>query len=715
MRRDILFEHEVYALLSAYGRATPKHLFIPCDEWDTKSGVPGDFPGDRVVVKIVAEHVAHKQKAGGVAIVESDRLAAEVDSMFERFAAVDFGTRGVLITEFVPYSDRLGDEVLVGMRRSREFGPVLSISKGGDDAELFAAEFAPAEIFLLPSRETRVRDRLEASPLGRLLRHRGAEARLDDLARLATLFGNIAADHPELTDFEINPFVWDREGRFLPLDGLAFTAAAGEAGKAQKKAAVAREMQEERTGMQPFLEPRGIAVVGVSASNAGKSGNIILANLLAANRSDVWAVNAKGGETTVDGVKVTLHRSLSDLPEVPELVVITVPAAATSAVVEEAAAVGAKALLLIPGGFSELTGDDSVEQRILEIARDSGMRLVGPNCLGIIHAPSGVNTFFIPEAKFPRTHAPCSNAAFVSQSGALALVVMSNLRNSLSPRTVISYGNEIDLPPSEMVAHVVGDEAIDVVAVYVEGFSDGDGRALVEVASESRVPVIVYKAGRTSAGMLATASHTASISGDYTIARAAFREANIIEAETIDDLVGLMKCFSLLAASRVTGRNVVVISNAGYEKTNAADNFDELELATFDDETASRLRAILPPFVGVDPLLDLTPMANNDVYAQSLRLCLESAAVDAVVLSVVPHSPAIGSADADSSLADALASVYRGFHKPVVAAVTVEGGSDYIYNRMREELEREGIPTTIYAEDAARLLDRFISYRLRRR
>jgi len=340
------------------------------------------------------------------------------------------------------------------------------------------------------------------------------------------------------------------------------------------------------------------------------------------------------------------------------------------------------------------------------------MRLIGPNCLGVVYQRTGINTFFIPADKFPLPDPPCRNAAFITQSGALALVLMSNLRNALLPQAVVSYGNQIDVEPAELVEYFADDPDIDVLGVYIEGFSDDGGRRLCDAARRTKKPVIAYKAGRTSAGMLAAASHTASISGDYAVTRAAFRDAGIITANSIGELSGLMKTFSLLASTRVTGNRVVVISNAGYEKTNAADNFTNLRLAELDRKTVAALREILPPFVGVDPLLDITPMAGDDIYAKSLRLCLESDAVDEVILSIVPHSPAISSADADSSLADLLGAVAREYDKPVVASVTVEPGSDYIYNDIREKLERNGIPAAIYAEEAVRTLDRFVGYRM---
>jgi len=263
---------------------------------------------------------------------------------------------------------------------------------------------------------------------------------------------------------------------------------------------------------------------------------------------------------------------------------------------------------------------------------------MGPNCLGLVYSGSsrtkGVNSFFTLEEKFAVDMKNDSNVAILSQSGALGIVEIENLKNAIS---IVSYGNQLDVDPCDLVNFFQSDPMVDVIGCYIEGFKQNAGRKFFNIAARSKKPIIVYKAGRTEAGRKATESHTASIAGEYAVAKAAMKQAGIIVADSMMDHGDFIKTFALLNDFSVTGKRVAIIANAGYEKAYAADNLGDLELAEFDEKTTLTLKNILPPMVNVGPLLDLTPMANDEMFEKCMRTVLESGTVDALFVSIVPH------------------------------------------------------------------------------
>ncbi|NJL71756.1 MAG: hypothetical protein HC888_09100 [Candidatus Competibacteraceae bacterium] len=474
-----------------------------------------------------------------------------------------------------------------------------------------------------------------------------------------------------------------------------------------------------KESLKAFFEPRGIAVVGVSSSDAGKSGNIIAANLLKLGRSDVYAVNARGGAVDLAGATRTLHKSVRDISEPVELVIVSVPAEAALGVMEDAIAKGAKAALIIPGGFSEMTKDRTIEERILDLARRNGIRIVGPNCLGIIYAGNGegINTFFIPEDKFKVNLERKRNVAILSQSGAMGVMELYNLRNAISPKVVVSYGNQLDVDPADLVQYFEDDPNVDVIGLYIEGFKPAAGRRFFNVTSRGKKPIVVYKAGRTEAGMMAAQSHTASIAGEYEVAKAAMKQAGLIVAPSMIDHGDLIKTFALMHDFPVAGNRVAVIANAGYEKTYAADSIGDLTLATLGKETLDALRAIIPPYVAAEPLLDLTAMISDEQFEKCIDIMLSSNEVDCLCISIVPQAQVLHTTDEEiatyeRNIAARIVDIVHRHRKPTVVSVNVVSGADAAYNRFGQVMDAGGVPTFLTAERAMVCLNAFVRYKL---
>lgn len=722
--RDMLFEHEVYAILRLLGLAVPRHALVTSPEAITCELLHA-IGGSSLVMKIVSPSVAHKEGAGGVRMVHADLdfVRYSHDQMTAAFREKGLPVEGVLLVERVAYAPELGNEILLGFRESETFGPVLSFSKGGRDAEFFARHFSPPNLILAPVNRFWATALLESSHIHEKFKEWNREAdvgRIVDagvaLSELAVAFSTYFDSGTAfvLTEFEVNPLVFGTDGRFVALDGFARFAVRGPL----PDLAIA-----PKETLLPFFEPNGIAVVGLSASDPAKPGNIIAANLLRMGRGDLFCVNPRGGDLTIGGRAFPIHASIDAIGPTVDLAIITVPAGATLPVVRACAQKGVKAVILIPGGFAELDQNRGLEEEIAAIAREAGFRVLGPNCLGIVYeggpGKKGLNTFFIPEEKFSVNMERETKVAILSQSGALGIIEIDNLKNALSPKVIVSYGNQLDVDPCDLVSYFQDDDRINVIGCYIEGFKRHAGRKFFNAVRAGSKPVIVYKAGRTREGRKATESHTASIAGEYAVARAAMKQAGAIVADTMVDHGDFIKTFALMHDFAVSGNRVAIIANAGYEKTYAADNLGNLVLAYLDRATLEALRAIIPPMVEAGPLLDLTPMADDAIFERAMEAMLSSSAVDALMVSIVPQSAFIHTTDAEirgnpENIAARIIRLVHRYRKPVAVSVNVVSRADAVYNELGRTLDSGGVPTYLTANRAMLCLNAFIQHRLNR-
>ncbi|MBN1578083.1 MAG: acetate--CoA ligase family protein [Chitinispirillaceae bacterium] len=719
--RSMLYEHEIYEILDSLDIRVPVHLVIR-EVSDITNKAIRLFSSDRIVLKIISRDVPHKSKVGGVRVVHKDAefIRFSCTRMIDHIREPGIAIEGILLVEYIDYSQDLGNEILLGFRESSAFGPVISFSKGGSDAVHFAENFSPPNLILPPI------DRLWATALQQSTKIYSKYVKNDrtgyinsivdteiKFSRLATRFSSFFPSRSKFTftEFEVNPFVFTPDQDFIALDGLASFA---------EKDRSINQQAAPVDSLDRLFKPDGIAVIGVSETGNAKPANIILKNLMKLGHNNAFGVNNKGGVITLEGRKIPLYKSIIDIDCRIDLAVICVPAQATLPVVEACAQKGVGAIILIPGGFSEVTKDRSIEEEILAVAKKHHIRIIGPNCLGIVYSGSenrcGINTFFISEDKFRINMDNEQNVAVISQSGAVGITEIYNLRNAISPKVIVSYGNQIDVDPADLIRYLDADDSIDVIGLYIEGFKPGAGRLFFNAVTESKKPIVVYKAGRTVEGRKATESHTASIAGEYDVAKAAIKQAGGIVAETITDHGDYIKTFALLNDFKVTGDNIAIIANAGYEKTYAADHIGNLHIAALSEATRKKLRDFLPSYVTIDPLLDLTPSVTDDQYRQSIELMLAAPEVDALCISIVPQAEIIHTTDREidnfhDNIAAQTVTIVQKYKKPVVISINVVLGTDAVYNKFCEVLDRGGVPTFLTAGSAMACLNAFIRHR----
>lgn len=721
--RRVLHEFEVYRILEALGLRTPAHAFIQ-DSARVDAELLAPF-APKAIVKIVSPDIAHKSKLGGVRSVATEdplyvrfvleSMRAEVLS---HFASQPPRIDGFLIAEFVPFTQALGNEVLIGMKEDPSFGPTVTLSKGGDDAEFFAKWYDPANLSLAPlsiaeatslAHSLKIRHKYEAEGHPEYCRLIG-EA-LHAISLLAAQYSFIAERRPRfyLSQLDVNPLVFSRAERdaFVAVDGFAQFATVEERSH--------RPHRPDVGTLKAFFEPEGIAVAGVS-SEAGKysMARIIVELLSELGRKDVFCLNPKGGEAEIRGVRYPLYKSFDELPQKCSLYVFAAPAARTVGFLE--AVPDNSAVVLISGIPPELKFDDLAA--LAAKHRERGVRIVGPNCMGVFFAPDkgrgGVNTLFIGEERLPVHWTSKSNVALFTQSGAMGITAVERAQYAPIYKAIVSFGNKADVNVPDLVRYFEKESSVEVMAMYLEGLGSGEGREFFETARESKKPLIVYKAGRTAAGAAAAASHTAAMSGDYDVFRAACEQARVVLIDELPDFYHAVKAFSMLSAKPPRGPRVAGVVNAGLDATMGADQLGSLVSAVYESATVERLAKLNEHGllnVG-STFLDVTPMTGDKLFAAIVETVLSDPGVDCAFVAVVPHVETLKTTDDVCADADALASllvrVASRRDKPVV--VSVNSGNRY--QGFVRTLEEGGLPVFPDIRSAMRALETFCAHRL---
>ncbi len=733
--RSQLYEHEVYQIIQLIGAIhPPRHVFVRPDELVTDE-VLSTFSSDQVVLKIVSPDIVHKSDANGISFCARDcaTVRREIDNLMNHHRG-SAHIEGVLLVEYIPHDNRgLGSELFVGIRATREFGPVIAAGLGGTDAEYLASTLKSglavakaiatditAEDFLELFKRTAAYDVFSG-------RARGHERIVSDgeLLRCFRAFIHLAQRFcvdrgdvgPDVAELEVNPFAFQQQ-RLVPLDGHGHLATA--------------TVQPDRRPlkqMQALLEPQSIAIVGVSAQSMN-FGRIILRNILDCGYDREHLHIVKPDTGSIEGVSCT--PSIRDIGEPIDLLVLAVSAPQLPDLIDQAVASGkVRSVIIIPGGVGETEGTTDVKQRVHDAIKRArlnedvgGPVFLGPNCLGVQSRPGKYDTFFIPESKLdPRRDAPARRLALISQSGAFIVSRLSNVE-SLAPAITISFGNQLDLTVSDLL-HSIGDrDDIDTIGLYVEGFNDLDGLTLLRTIRKLRnvgKTIVFYKAGRTLQGRDAASGHTASIAGDYDICEAGAAHAGALVADTFKEFEQLLELSAALHDRTYSGTQLGAISNAGFETVGIADNVRgtryNIDLATLSSDSKQQLAQAmeqngLSQIVNLRNPVDLTPMAGAIAYEDAARILLTSNEVDALLVSCVPLTPAIATTATElerepNSLANRFRELARESSKPI--AIIIDAGSRF--ETLVAAFRDAGLPVFRSSDQAVRSFARYLQYR----
>ncbi len=384
--------------------------------------------------------------------------------------------------------------------------------------------------------------------------------------------------------------------------------------------------ESELEKIEKLFKPRTIVVVGASR-NPNKIGSRILRNIIANNfKGKVYAVNPHAREI----MGVPCYPRLSEIPDQIDHVVVSVPADSVPGVIEEAGKVGAKVATVITAGFKEV-GRADLEEKIVEIARRYGLRILGPNIFGVVYTPLNLNASFGPEKVVP------GKIAFLTQSGALGIALMGwTVLEEIGLSAIVSMGNMADLDIIDVAEYLATDENTRVITMYIEGIATGRGREFIRRFKEivQKKPVIALKAGRSERGTRAISSHTGSLAGSDKIYDSAFKQTGILRAYDIEQLFDWAKMFASVEQINIRGKGFVLITNGGGMGVMATDaaELNGLPLLEVPEDLKKEFRKNMPWFGSPHNPVDLTGQASADQYGGAIKAALEHPDVAGIVV-----------------------------------------------------------------------------------
>ena len=372
--------------------------------------------------------------------------------------------------------------------------------------------------------------------------------------------------------------------------------------------------------LDAMINPQSVAVIGASAT-PGKIGHTVLLNLQKDKYpGKIFPVNPTADE--ILGYKN--YKSITEIPEKVDAVIITVPAKFVSDVIDECGKAGAKALLIITSGFSEV-GEKKLEEEIVRKAHSYGMRILGPNIVGVCSNSGKFNGSFAPFLPFP------GKASLITQSGALLIGIdAATYMRGIGFDKLISIGNMADVSFSELISWLCSDHFTTCITLHIEGLKNG--REFIESAKKSTKPIVVLKAGNSVHGAAAAASHTGSLAGAEKIYNAAFQQAGVIQASDLDNLFDRTLALSLEPPMK--GENVLIVTNGGGVGVLGTDAAEKagVPLHFAPEDVQTEFKKHMPEFGSAKNPVDLTGMAGNDWYFESVRYAITHPWVDALVI-----------------------------------------------------------------------------------
>jgi acetate---CoA ligase (ADP-forming) len=459
-----------------------------------------------------------------------------------------------------------------------------------------------------------------------------------------------------------------------------------------------REHIATAASIRPLLQPAAVAVLGVSRKPTNIGRRIFDAIVHAGYGGPLYAVNPHADE--LSGVKA--FRSVRDLPAGVDLAVVAVPRDQVLAAVDDCAAARVKSLVVITAGFAEVGGDGvGLQRQLVDNVRSYGMRMIGPNCMGLLNTAIHLNASFSP--MFP----PAGRVGFSSQSGALGLAILSLAASrQVGLSTFISVGNKADVSGNDLLQYWEDDPGTSVILLYLESF--GNPRRFARLARRigQKKPIVAVKAGRTGAGRRAAGSHTAALAANEVAVEALFRQTGVIRADTIDQMFDVAACLD--AQPLPKGRRVAIVTNAGGPGILAVDACESADLAVapFGDSTRARLATFLPPFATLTNPVDMVASAGADEYQRTIEAVLAADEVDALIVIYTPvdtgRSP------------DVLAAIGRGIaagrrvgarDKPILACLMADTS-----HPAPLDADGERVPAYTFPENAAQALGKIATY-----
>lgn len=599
----MLSESEGYDLLSKYGIPTPKYRIVSKAE---DAGSAAEAIGFPVVMKIISPEISHKSDAGGVIVGIGTKEAAQ--SAFNQIIsnARAYNQNAIIEGVIIENQAHPGLELIIGGKTDPTFGKVITFGIGGTLVELMK----DVTLRILPIEEDEIRrmvTEIESYPL--ITGYRGSKPKDEEcLIQIIKNVCKMFETHPNLREFDINPIrLYDSgacavDARIILDDNISLI-----------------HSEEKEEIPVEYFKPKSVAIIGASDEKS-KMGYAVMHNLLHFP-GKIFPVNNK--RDTIQGLKA--YPTVLDIPEEEiDLAVITVPARHVPGVMEECGKKGVKIAVVITAGFKEMSEEGKhLEERIVEIANRYGTRIVGPNCLGLIIPPIGLDTTYVAQSPNP------GNIAFISQSGAIVNTVVDwSLKEDIGFSLVVSVGNQADLNFFDYLRVAAADPETKVIIMYIEQIKNG--KAFMDIVSEvsRHKPVVALKAGSSARGQAAAASHTGSLSGSYEVYVEAFRKSGVLLVHT---LTGAFLAAEMLSHPKryPKGRRAIIVTNAGGFAVLSTDYSERYGIRLIDlpDYLVKELDAFLPEFWNRGNPVDLLGDATEARFEKTFEVLAKNDAL----------------------------------------------------------------------------------------
>lgn len=672
-KRDSLTAPEGKLVCDAYGISVPQEgVATSADEAARLAATMG-----RVVLKIVSPDILHKTEAGGVLVGLSDEASvrAGYDTILANAKKYDAGARilGVQVQQMIGG----GQEVIVGAVTDPSFGKLVAFGMGGVLVEVLkdiTFRLAPASTADAMS----MLDGIQAAEMLRGVRGSDPVSR-EALSSLIVRVSQLISDFPEISEMDLNPVFASKDGAIaadvrIVLD---FNQAPARHRPAHDDIVVA---------MNKIMRPDSVAVIGASAET-GKIGNSVMKNLINGGyQGKIYPIHPKADE--ILGYKA--YKSVKDVEGAIDVAVFAIPAKFVAGALTECGEKAISGAVLIPSGFAE-TGNEEGQLEIQEIGRKYNIRLMGPNIYGFYYTPKNLC------ATFCTAYDVKGHAALSSQSGGIGMAIIGFSRSAkMGVSAIVGLGNKSDIDEDDLLTFFEQDDETHVIAQHCEDLKDG--RAFAEVAARvsKKKPIIMLKAGRTSAGALAASSHTGALAGNDKVYEDVLKQCGVIRARSLREMLEFTRGVPVMPTPK--GENVVIITGAGGSgvllSDACVDNGLNL-LRPMPDDLDAAFRKFIPPFGAAGNPVDITGGEPPMTYANTVRLGLEDDRIHALILGywhTIVTPPMVFARLMVETIEDMKA---KGKTKPVVVSlagdVEVEEAAEYLY--------QHGIPAYAYSTE----------------
>ena len=627
-------------------------------------------------MKIVSPDILHKTEAGGVLVglKSADEVAKGYDTIIanaKKYKA-DANILGVQVQQMITG----GLEVIVGAVTDGSFGKLVAFGLGGVLVEVLK----DITFRLAPATHADAVSMLDGIQAAEMLRGvRGSEpVDREALAKLIVGVSELVSDFPEISELDLNPVFASKSG-VIAADVRVVV-------DFNPKPARYRPAEADiLVSMNRIMSPKSVAVIGAS-SETGKIGNSVMKNLINGGyKGQIYPIHPSADE--ILGYKA--FKSVKDVPDEIDTAVFAIPAKFVAGALVECGEKKVAGAVLIPSGFAE-TGNHEMQEQLVEIGRKYNIRMMGPNIYGFYYTPANLC------ATFCTAYDVKGSAALSSQSGGIGMAIIGFSRSAkMGVSAIVGLGNKCDIDEDDLLIFFEQDPNTKVIAQHCEDLKDG--RAFAEVAKRvsKKKPVIVLKAGRTSAGAKAASSHTGALAGNDKIYDDVFRQSGVIRAKSLRDLLDFARGVPMLPTPK--GENVVIITGAGGSGVLLSDACvdNKLTLMPMPEDLDKSFRKFIPPFGAAGNPVDITGGEPPQTYKNTVLLGLSDPRIHSLILGYwhTIITPPMVFAKLVVDARDEMRA--KGIEKPIVASlagdVQVEEASEYLY--------QHGIPAYAYSTE----------------